>query len=297
MCPLRAAARTPKPAGRFVAGALTLTLALLWTGHALAASSVPTQGSEGANVLALQAALNDWGQSLPWTAYFGTDTTAAIAAMQRAAGLPPTGALDPATLARLGLTPGGPALHLGSTGADVQALQRALTRAGYPVAPTGLVGPFTAFLVRDFESHNGLRPDGIITLQDVEAVLARTGREGVVITALAQLGDPYAWGGATPGGFDCSGLVTYVFAHDGLNLPHSTYSQWADGAAVGPSALKPGDLVFFTTYAAGPSHVGIYIGDGYFVHAADYQLGVTISSLKNGYYFTRYVGAVNPFQV
>jgi peptidoglycan hydrolase-like protein with peptidoglycan-binding domain len=243
----------------------------------------------------LQAALTDWGQDLPWTGYFGSRTSAALAAMQAAAGLPPTGTLDPATLARLGLAQGGPVLGFGSAGPDVQALQRALTRAGYGVAATGRVGPFTEGLIRAFQHDHGRQVSGTVTLYDVESVLAGSGREAVVVTAVEQLGDPYAWGGAGPGGFDCSGLVSYVFAQDGLNLPHSSYSQWTDGAAVGPGALQPGDLVFFTTYASGPSHVGIYVGDGYFVHAADYRTGVTLDSLKAGYYFSRYIGAVDPF--
>jgi cell wall-associated NlpC family hydrolase len=276
-----------------MAGALVLLLAL--PGVARAAASPPQAGNQGGDVVALQAALNDWGQDVPWTGYFGTETTAALQAMQRLAGLPATGTLDSASLARLGLTAGGPALQLGSRGPDVQALQRALTRAGYGVEATGVVGLQTEGLIRAFQHDHGLPSTGTIALHDVERMMGTSGREAVVIAAVDQLGDPYAWGGSGPGGFDCSGLVAYVFAQDGMRLPHSSYSQWTEGAAVGPGALQPGDLVFFSTYASGPSHVGIYVGDGYFIHAADYQSGVTVDSLKNGYYFSRYIGAVNPF--
>ena len=271
------------------AGALTLSLILCFPGLTRAASPIP------GDVVALQAALGDWGWTVPWTGQLASETTAAIASMQREALLPPSGGLDAATMERLGLATGGPVMQLGAAGPDVAALQRALTRAGYGVKPTGLVGPQTESMIRTFQHDHGLQPTGTITLYDLESLLDKTGREAVVATAVQQLGDPYTWGGTGPSGFDCSGLVSYIFARDGLDLPHSTYSQWTDGAAVGPGSLQPGDLVFFTTYASGPSHVGIYVGDGYFVHAADYQTGVTISSLKNGYYFSRYIGAVDPF--
>jgi len=90
-------------------------------------------------------------------------------------------------------------------------------------------------------------------------------RGGVVETALAYGGIPYVWAGETPsGGFDCSGLVLYVFRQHGVNLPHYSRLQFTMGEPVMPTDLRPGDTVFFGTPVY---HVGIYAGGGYFIHA------------------------------
>jgi peptidoglycan DL-endopeptidase CwlO len=108
---------------------------------------------------------------------------------------------------------------------------------------------------------------------------------GVVGIAMRYLGVPYVWGGASPSGFDCSGLVMYVFAQIGVSLPHSSYAQYGMGAPVAMSQLQPGDLVFF----AGASHVGIYIGGGQFIHAPHTGDVVKISSLT-GWYASTFAG-------
>jgi len=109
---------------------------------------------------------------------------------------------------------------------------------------------------------------------------------GVVGIAMHYLGVPYVWGGSTPRGFDCSGLVMYVYAQIGVSLPHSSYAQAAMGTPVSMSQLQPGDLVFFT----GASHVGIYIGGGQFIHAPHTGDVVKISSLS-GYYASAFYTA------
>jgi cell wall-associated NlpC family hydrolase len=110
---------------------------------------------------------------------------------------------------------------------------------------------------------------------------------GVVGIALRYLGVPYVWGGASPSGFDCSGLTMYAYAQVGVYLPHNAAMQYGMGHPVAQSQLEPGDLVFFN----GLSHVGMYIGGGRFVHAPHTGDVVKISSLSESWYASTYVGA------
>ena len=110
---------------------------------------------------------------------------------------------------------------------------------------------------------------------------------GVVSIALQYLGVPYVWGGASPSGFDCSGLTMYAYAKVGVYLPHNAAMQYGMGTPVARSQLAPGDLVFFN----GLSHVGMYIGGGRFVHAPHTGDVVKISSLSEYWYSATYVGA------
>jgi peptidoglycan DL-endopeptidase CwlO len=109
----------------------------------------------------------------------------------------------------------------------------------------------------------------------------------VVSIALQYLGVPYVWGGASPSGFDCSGLTMYAYAKVGVYLPHNAAMQYGMGTPVSRSQLAPGDLVFFS----GLSHVGMYIGGGRFVHAPHTGDVVKISSLSEYWYAATYVGA------
>ncbi|HHZ19366.1 MAG TPA: C40 family peptidase [Firmicutes bacterium] len=105
------------------------------------------------------------------------------------------------------------------------------------------------------------------------------------------LGVPYRYGGSTPHAFDCSGFTAYVFKNFGYSLPHSSVGQAQLGTVVTRDQLLPGDLVFFNTVGDRISHVGIYLGDGLFIHASSGSGQVTITPLNKGYYQKRYVCA------
>lgn len=102
------------------------------------------------------------------------------------------------------------------------------------------------------------------------------------------LGVPYTWGGTYPQ-FDCSSYVQYVYGHFGIKLDRVTWDQYNEGQSVSKDQLHAGDLVFFTTYQAGPSHVGIYIGNGIMINCSN--SGVSYADLNSQYWSSRYYGA------
>lgn len=133
-----------------------------------------------------------------------------------------------------------------------------------------------------------------------ESVVAYSASEGnehigsnnVVSTAMRYRGTRYSYGGLSSRGFDCSGFVKYVYQKHGLNLPHNAAAQYKYGKPVSKSELQPGDLVFFRTGGSkGINHVGIYIGNGQFIHASSAKGRVRIDNLNSGYYSQRFVGA------
>ena len=145
----------------------------------------------------------------------------------------------------------------------------------------------------------------ILSAEDVNALIAAqaavdgdggipsetSGRIQVVLQrALALLGTPYRWGGISPdAGFDCSGLVGYVFRTAlGIDLPRVSRDLAANGEKVDREALNPGDLVFFNLRGKRVDHVGIYLGNGKFVHAPRTGRDVTVSSLAEGYWNRKY---------
>ena len=123
----------------------------------------------------------------------------------------------------------------------------------------------------------------------------------IVDLAMQYLGVGYAYGGASPSGFDCSGYTMYVYSQFGYSLPHSATSQWQSGIGTrvySISELQPGDLVFFNDPSrnAGKacSHVGIYIGNGQHIHSSSSRSGgVIISDLTSGYYNNYFVGGIH----
>lgn len=114
----------------------------------------------------------------------------------------------------------------------------------------------------------------------------------ILAVARDMLGQPVVWGGASPAqGFDCSGLVQYVYGQAGINLPRTADIQFLVGKAIPISSLQPGDLVYFTTYEPGASHVGIYIGRDKFIHTSFSSGVVAIADMNDRYFVQRYYGA------
>jgi len=120
---------------------------------------------------------------------------------------------------------------------------------------------------------------------DISIPTANTVGAQALQAALTRAGDPYVWGAAGPGEFDCSGLVVWAYAQECIALPHYTGSLWNSGMHVARSDLEPGDLVFFFSDI---SHVGIYIGDGMMIDAPDFGVPVHVEPV----YWSAYAGAV-----
>ncbi len=179
-----------------------------------------------------------------------------------------------------------------ATAADVSAapapVEVAAPTAGADLAMWG-VAPSDAAAAETSEaaSLNGSR----LVRRFADGILHRSASLAVNLTrdAMRFLGVPYAFGGTSAGGFDCSGFVQHVYAMLGLHLPRTADAQYTEGMRV-RGALVRGDLVFFETYSAGASHVGIYLGNDEFVHASSSR-GVTVSSLHERYWSARYLGA------
>lgn len=132
-------------------------------------------------------------------------------------------------------------------------------------------------------------------VKEVDASAASQSGKGQEIAnyALQFVGYPYVYGGSSPKGFDCSGLTYYVYAQFGYSINRTASNQLSNGYAVEKSQLQPGDLVFFRQNGSTKpaSHVGIYIGNGQYVHASTPGVGVIISDLNDPYISSGYVGA------
>lgn len=122
----------------------------------------------------------------------------------------------------------------------------------------------------------------------ISTTTAHEHRGQIAATAKTFIGIPYRWGGTTTAGFDCSGYLQYVFNQLGITLPRTVSDMWNATKPVNKPSI--GDLVFFETYKPGPSHAGIYLGDGKFIHAGESN-GVAISELNGSYWNERYLGA------
>lgn len=187
----------------------------------------------------------------------------------------------------------------GDEGQEVLDIQKRLVELNYPVSSlTGFFGSQTELAVRSFQKDQGLTVDGVVGPETFKAIMNKeipVNRaeipvvRRVINTALKMKGVPYVFGGTTPYGFDCSGFVQYCFRAAGIELPRTCDVQILVGKPIKPNELRRGDLVFFTTYEPGASHVGIYLGDGNFIHAGGSS--VKISPVFTDYYGSRWYGA------
>ena len=187
----------------------------------------------------------------------------------------------------------------GDDGQEVLSIQKRLVELNYSIKSIdGDFGPETENAVRSFQTDRGLEVDGIVGSATYRALMNKEmppNRSNSVVrnvmrAAYSVIGTPYVFGGTTPYGFDSSGFTQYAFARAGVYIPRLADSQFYSGRQISMSQLRPGDLIFFTTYEAGASHVGIYVGNSNFIHAGT-STGVTVSSAFTGYWGARYYGA------
>ena len=192
------------------------------------------------------------------------------------------------------------AFTVGDQGSDVAEIQGTLADLGYDVVADGDYGPSTVAAIKDFQRSHGMDVDGAVGPETYSVLMGKDMPEvsrgsnyfsrRIIQTAMDYIGVPYVFGGTSPSGFDCSGYVRYVFANAGIYLPRTADEQYELGVPVPMDSLRAGDLVFFSTYDYGASHVGIYLSDGEFINASSSR-GVAIDSLYSEYWGSCYIGA------
>ena len=190
--------------------------------------------------------------------------------------------------------------RVGDQGEEIAEIQGQLVLLGYDVMADGTFGVATVEAIKDFQKAQGIKVDGLIGPATYSALLGKDMPDithnmsflanTIVSSSLNYIGVPYVFGGTSPYGFDCSGYVQYVFAKAGISIPRTADVQYDFGTPISTTDLVSGDLVFFSTYTYGASHVGIYLGDNNFIHASSSR-GVTIDSLGSAYWSSHYIGA------
>lgn len=200
------------------------------------------------------------------------------------------------------------AFQVGETGMEIAQMQEKLMLEGYDIGfANGIFNEQTEHAVRAFQAEHGLPVTGVVTRETYQKIMgvdlsyidvkkrrrivgAHPRFSQLAEVALSYIGVPYVFGGTTPLGFDCSGFTQFCYARVGIAIPRGADLQYYHLPKVRAMDLMPGDLVFFETYEYGPSHCGIYLGDEKFVHAGT-STGVTVASLKDVYWSSKYIGA------
>ena len=249
-----------------------------------------------------------------FTNYFGAVTEAAVVKFQKEMSINDDGVAGKSTIAliktkikQLEILPSNyKDIKIGDIGSSVEKLQKMLADLKlYSDEINSNFDKNTEAAILEFQKNNSLEQTGIVDYKTMmklksltEQVLEDRANESrklvrarIVSFSKEYLGKPYVWGASSGKAFDCSGFTMYLFKKFNISLDHTATSQFNSGAKVEKSKLMPGDLVFFTTYKAGPSHVGMYIGNNKFIHASSGEDKVTISSLDQNYYSKRYLGA------
>lgn len=273
-------------------------------------SSYPTvkKGSKGNATKAAECLLRSAGETPSRNGSFSSHDVKQTKDFQKRVGLKASGTVDQRTWTALTSRGSRKALAYGSRGNDVKRLQSALTASGRSVPATGWYGPMTRTAVKSLQKSLGHRQTGKVTdstwkaLQAGRGVAAKPAAKAApkkkstsssskagkaVAFAKAQLGDAYRYGGTGPSSWDCSGLTQGSWKSAGVKLPRTTTAQYKAGKKVSKSSLKPGDVVFFYS---GRSHAGIYVGDGYVIHAS--RPGKPVAKIKMSY--MPYNGAIRP---
>lgn len=275
-------------------------------------------GDKGSQIAAIQQALANHGYDVSADGAYGAATQEAVRQFQADYGLESDGIVGTATYEALmgetmpentSTTDSQPAVTADN---EIRVVQQALANDGYNVDIDGVFGVGTEQAIRQFQADHGLETDGIVGQATFAALTGQSlpngpirrfgngGYNGVArvdspaasaILSIANryIGVPYVFGGSTPSGFDCSGFTRYVYSEAGIDLPRDAESQYGVGYSVSMANLRPGDLVFFSTYDSGISHVGIYVGNHQFINAS--SDGVSIADMDSSYWSARYIGA------
>ena len=247
-------------------------------------------GKKGSKAGAVECLLRQAGYGASHNRSFSAADAKKLTAFQGEHGLEATGKTNGATWSALIAQGPTPRLQHGDRGSDVRRLQLALRALGHAELPgTTLYGDLTTAAVKTFQADARLPVTGKVAAPEWTALQGADGTAtspgtpppasapGVVALTFAkeQVGDKYEFGAAGPDKWDCSGLTMKAWAEAGVKLPHSSVQQYKIGTKVKEADLQPGDLVFFYS---GPSHVGIYVGDGTIVHAP--RPGKKVSYIK-----------------
>jgi len=219
-----------------------------------------------------------------------------------------------------------PTLKRNSEGQEVLVLQKKLKQIGYQINETdGVFGQETERAVSAFQRDQNIKITGVVTsstwraLKNIKGKVAgktekkieeskaySTPKSGklvknhtlfldkkmvpqIIKTAKSYMGTPYVFGGSTPAGFDCSGFLQFIFEKNGIMIPRLADEQYLLGEKKSKRDLVPGDLVFFSTYADGASHCGLYLGDDKFIHTSASK-GVRVDELSDGYWQPKFLG-------